>query len=627
MLFETNPIDLSELMAKVLDGRIQLPDFQRPWKWDDERIVSLLSTVTLGYPLGVMMTLETGGSGTRFKPRPLDGSEVAPETEPTELLMDGQQRLTSLFQALASGKPVDTMDVRGKKLIRWYYLDIERSLDPDADREDAILSVPENRKLSDASGRGPIDLSTQKAECAAGLFPLRLVFQPELKEKWMRAYGRDDDARWARWTAFQSSSLKNIESYKVPVIRLTKDTPKEAVCTVFEQVNTKGVQLTVFELLTATYAGDRGYFAAHSTDFQLPEDWQRIKSELSTHAMFADLQDTDFLQAVCLVSTYHQRRGRAGAAGQTAASVKRKDILRLALTEYLTWAPRIVDALRWSAHFLARQGVFGSGDLPYRSQLPPLAAIRTVLGDEADSAEADRKITHWYWCGVLGEQYGGSPDSRLPRDLEQVVSWVRGGKEPTSVALASFPAARLNTMSTRNSAAYKGLYALLMKQGCTDWTYTKEPINADIFADQQVDLALIFPKQWCDKNHIPRERRDSIVNKTPLTNRTHRIIANLPPDIYLEKLETENGLPSDWLDDILSTHLIDAAHLRGAGSGRGGPLRMMDKPAALGAADFDAFYQSRSAKLLELIEATGMRLVSPEAAPESAADYQQEQSA
>ena len=250
-----------------------------------------------------------------------------------------------------------------------------------------------------------------------------------------------------------------------------------------------------------------------------------------------------------------------------------------------------------------------------------------MLGDEADSAEADRKITRWYWCGVLGEQYGGSPDSRLPRDLEQVVSWVRGGKEPTSVALASFPAARLNTMSTRNSAAYKGLYALLMKQGCTDWTYTKEPINADIFADQQVDLALIFPKQWCDKNHIPRERRDSIVNKTPLTNRTHRIIANLPPDIYLEKLEAEDGLPSDWLDDILSTHLIDAAHLREVGSGRGGRLQMTRKPPALSAADFDAFYQSRSAKLLELIQATGMRLVSPEAAPESAADYQEEQSA
>ena len=50
MLFETNPVELKELMTKVATGQIQLPDFQRPWKWDDERIVSLLATVVLGYP-------------------------------------------------------------------------------------------------------------------------------------------------------------------------------------------------------------------------------------------------------------------------------------------------------------------------------------------------------------------------------------------------------------------------------------------------------------------------------------------------------------------------------------------------------------------------------------------------
>lgn len=204
---------------------------------------------------------------------------------------------------------------------------------------------------------------------------------------------------------------------------------------------------------------------------------------------------------------------------------------------------------------------------------------------------------------------------------------MRGGREPTSVALASFPAARLNTMSTRNSAAYKGLYALLMKQGCTDWTYTKEPINADIFADQQVDLALIFPKQWCDTNKIPRERRDSIVNKTPLTNRTRRIIANLAPDIYMEKLEAKAGLPGNWLDDIIATHLVEARYLRGA-NGHGGLLRMTRKQATVNADDFDAFYEARSVRLLELIEdVMGRRAVPREAAPESAADYQQEQSA
>ncbi|MDB4873124.1 MAG: hypothetical protein JWL97_4128, partial [Gemmatimonadales bacterium] len=136
MPFETPQLLLKDLLDQVADGRIQLPDFQRPWKWDDERIVSLLATVSMGYPVGVMMGLETGGPDTRFKPRPLAGATVGHE-EPALLLMDGQQRMTSLFQSLRSSAPVDTMDAKKKKLRRWYYIDIARAIDKDCDREDA----------------------------------------------------------------------------------------------------------------------------------------------------------------------------------------------------------------------------------------------------------------------------------------------------------------------------------------------------------------------------------------------------------------------------------------------------------------------------------------------------------
>lgn len=350
MLFETNPVDLSELVAKARSGKIQLPDFQRPWKWDDERIVSLLATVTLGYPLGVMMTLETGGSGIRFKPRPLDGTDVQPGTEPSELLMDGQQRLTSLFQALASGKPVDTMDARGKKLLRWYYIHIERALDPYVDMEDAILSVPADRKVLDAFGRRlTLDLSTREAECTAGLFPLGLVFDPKERARWRRTYENTNDLHLERWTAFESTSLRSIDSYKVPVIRLTKETPKEAVCTVFENVNTKGIQLTVFELLTATYAADPAYFAEHGVDFHLPDEWRAVRERLAYHEPVNELDDTDFLRAICLVSTHFARKGRPGTDpfAQPAASCKRADILTLPLQEYIQWSPEIESALEW----------------------------------------------------------------------------------------------------------------------------------------------------------------------------------------------------------------------------------------------------------------------------------------
>lgn len=610
MLFKTNPVNLSELIENVRAGKIQLPDFQRPWVWDDERIAALLATVARGYPLGVMMTLETSDSGLRFRPKPLEGVVLPGKVEPEELLMDGQQRLTSLFQALASEQPVDTMDTRRKRLLRWYYIDIERAIDPLGDMEDAIKSVPADRKLPfvDEEGkRGTIDLTTQGAEVAAGMFPLRLIYSSkESKEKstWRRAYEKNDPDRW---DTFQEKVLKQIDTYQVPVIQLTKDASKEAVCSVFENVNTRGVALTVFELLTASYAAEPNYEREHGHYFHLPDNWAAVRGRLASFDAVREIDDTDFLRAICLVSTHYRRKGQPGLDPfrQPAASSKRNDILNLELAEYLRWAPEIESALGWSAAFLARQGIFAAEDLPYRSQMSALAAIRTVLGPEADSPDADEKIDRWFWCGVLGEQYSGSLDSRLPRDLEQVAGWVRGGKEPTSVTEATFSAARLDTMATRNSAAYKGVCGLLLRQGAIDWTYSKEPINATIVFDQFVDIAPIFPKAWCIRHSIPSYRRDSIVNKTLLTNRARRIMGSQSPADYLRQLENEAGLPGPWLDDIVATHLIE--------------------PALLRANDFNAFYAARSEALLALIEsAMGTRAIPQEAAPETIEDYQPE---
>jgi hypothetical protein len=409
------------------------------------------------------------------------------------------------------------------------------------------------------------------------------------------------------WTDFESTVLQSIDKYKVPIIRLTKDTPKEAVSTVFENVNTRGVQLTVFELLTASYAGDPDYILEHGDDFRLPEEWVALKERLAKYDVVREIDDTDFLRAVCLVSTHFLLRGQPGVDpfSLPAARCKRADILSLKLSEYLGWAPQIESALEWCARFLARQGIYFAYDLPYRPQVTALAAIRAVVGDEVDTAEAEDKLSRWFWCGVLGEQYSGSLDSRLPRDLEQVAGWIQGGREPASVTEASFHAARLDTMATRNSAAYKGVYDLLLRQECIDWVYTREPVDAAICLDQQVDIGLIFPKAWCAKHGVEAYRQNSIVNKTLLASRTRQIMGGQAPAEYLRQLETETGLPGNWLDDIVATHLID--------------------PKLLRANDFNAFFQARSAALLALIEsAMGKRAVSPQDAPESVADYQPE---
>lgn len=100
MPFDSPDLNLGALLGDIELGKVQLPDFQREWKWDDPRIASLLATITLGYPVGVVMMLETGGADVSFAPKPLSGVSETATYAPEQLLLDGQQRLTSLFQSL-----------------------------------------------------------------------------------------------------------------------------------------------------------------------------------------------------------------------------------------------------------------------------------------------------------------------------------------------------------------------------------------------------------------------------------------------------------------------------------------------------------------------------------------------
>lgn len=586
---------LRQVLEEIKSGIIQLPDFQRDWKWDDQRIRELIATVTLDYPLGVVMTLETGGQSP-FRARPLTGAEAAQTVVPDLLLLDGQQRLTSLVQALHSDHPVRTVDARNRELRRWYYVDIARAVGSPADRDEAIVSVPADKVLrSDFARKIDLDLSTTELECRAGYFPLHRVFDVEQVDAWQRAFVQVDEANWSLWSKFQRHVLDNVRSFLIPMIKLAASTTKDAVCSVFERVNTGGVPLNVFELLTATYAGDREYERVHGDYYRLPDVWQDIKKSLATsYPVFGRLENSiedglsssDFLQAVALVLTWERKQVRPAAA----VSCKRRDLLDLPLTEFQRLAPRLAGAFEWVGEFLNQQCIVRSADLPYRTQLVPLAAVRAVLGDRTDESVPLERITRWYWCGVLGEMYGGSTESRFTRDVEQLIGWTQeGGETPDTVAEAVFLSDRLDSLATRNSAAYKGIYALLVKQGAVDWYYNEAPLNPGTLLQHSVDIRQIFPKSWFARQQSNDSRANSIVNKTPLSYRASRSMTGSPAS-YLTLLTQESGMRLEWFDDVVATHLID--------------------PVTLREANFESFYADRSKQLLELVNgAMGKRTV------------------
>lgn len=168
--------NLSKLLDEVQSGDMQLPEFQRSWTWDDDRIRGIIATISQGYPMGAIMRLQYGNPDIKFKYRVIEGVK-ANNAIPTHLVLDGQQRLTSIFQSTFSKKPVETKTNKGKEIKRYYYLSIKSCLDKSEDRYDAVLSVPEDRKIKKNFDRDIVlDLSTKELEYKNKIVPCKYYF-------------------------------------------------------------------------------------------------------------------------------------------------------------------------------------------------------------------------------------------------------------------------------------------------------------------------------------------------------------------------------------------------------------------------------------------------------------------
>ena len=128
--FDSTKASLTDLLREITEGKIQLPDFQRGWVWDDNHIRDLLVSIGRSFPIGAIMLLKAGGK-LRFETRPVEGLEdsAARDRAPERLILDGQQRLTTLTQAVSLDTPVHTKTAKGKEIKRHYYFDIRRAMD------------------------------------------------------------------------------------------------------------------------------------------------------------------------------------------------------------------------------------------------------------------------------------------------------------------------------------------------------------------------------------------------------------------------------------------------------------------------------------------------------------------
>jgi hypothetical protein len=235
---------------------------------------------------------------------------------------------------------VRTINAKKQPMKFWYYIDMRVALDANADRQEAFVALREDKRETRDFDRTIVrDLSVENAEYELMLFPTHRIFD---SDEWQMHYAK----YWAYapdkmdlWFRFQNEILAAFKQYQIPVIELGRNNSREAVCLVFEKVNTGGKKLDAFELLTAIFA---------SQDHELRKDWYGdkktgvagVKGQLDQHDVLRGIQSTDFLQSITLLHTLEMRRSdQAAGKGEDARPVvcTREALLRLPLSGYLKY--------------------------------------------------------------------------------------------------------------------------------------------------------------------------------------------------------------------------------------------------------------------------------------------------
>jgi len=520
-LFEdTNPRELKELLGQIHGAEMALPDFQRDFIWDPNATQELILSIALNYPAGSLLRIRNPDN--LFACREFQGAPELKGRRPTYLVLDGQQRLTSLYQAF--------FGVGEHR----YFIDLAKLLDG-ADLEEALFherSSNKNAKRLEAFEAQAAELIVPLSELKEGAGGFSRWSRKALRQ---RPQGENREALEDRLSDIEAQYIQTVDDYRFPVVTLSERTDGAAVCTIFETLNRTGVKLGVFELLTARF-------------WPAGVNLRQLWAEARAHHMSLGEFEVDpyyLLQVVSLVS-------------RVAPACRRSDVLNLKPDTIRELWGRAAEGMARALRFLQEDcGVITPAWVPYGTMLVPLAAFLTKNPMPSGPAEGAvwLRLARWYWCAVFGQAYENAANSQSAKDLGELTRWMTGGEPPDCVVTFRFDPTSLRETTPRQRAVYQGAVGLILKQHPRDF-YKAEVITGATMREDHVDDHHIFPDAFLQKQGVPTRLRDCVLNRTLIDRQTNIRISARGPSEYLPDIEESLKERRREFGTLLASHLL-----------------------------------------------------------------------
>ncbi len=523
--------NLLKLVNEAYSGEVLLPDFQRNFVWTRNDIEELIKSLLEDMFIGTFLILDTNPSQLPFKAIFVQGAElVNPEirANPRKLILDGQQRLTSVFYAVYS----PDIPLKNTENPYAFFIDLEKLAKNEV--EEAVFSWSkkwrEYRSILDDDGNYNYAKLMEKR-----LLPLTIL--------------KDSDAFYDLWYSkykklFAEDIAKKIKSYignilKYEVYTLTlgvqyNDKPEE-IAMLFERINKTGVKLSTYDLLVA-----RLY-----KFIKLREEWEKAYEENHyIKTLSSRIDDTNvpysFIQALAL------------AKGK---SIKARDMLKIdeGVLNKEQWE-KVVNLVENKVlpRFL-NPAKYGVPDV--NRWLPYYPTITLMVAFYLKHRHPDMdKLDTWYWSSVFSERYSGSTETLMMRDFREVSQWFEDDSKIPEVVQQlrvqlSSGVFSLKNVNRRSSAKYKGVFNLLFMNGAKDFHHP------DDLSFNELEDHHIFPKKFLEENKIDVDY-DTALNRTLIFDKTNRKIWKKSPSEYIQDMIRIYGSEAK-VRDILKLHFID----------------------------------------------------------------------
>jgi len=532
MELEWSKNKLLELVRKAYHGEVMLPDFQRNFVWARNNIEELICSLSERMFIGTFLIQRVNPTDVPFKVIPIEGADKINGNfipKPEIIVLDGQQRLTSLFY------PLYSPDIPLKNTTNPYafFIDLqELTID---NIEDVVFSWSkqwrEYKSLID--GTGDYKLSELKKE---KILPLTCL--ADESNFWKLWYGEfrnlfdEDEAQKIE------NYLKNIIDYQVHVLSIPLTEKPEDIAILFERINRTGIKLSIFDLLTA-----RLY-----KFINLRMEWENTFNEKYWLKQIAsnDIKNTKI--------PYYIIQGLALSEGM---SIKARDIIKIDSTTLnkTTWkkAVEILENKILSRLFDVSE--YGIADYRWLSY-PSMISIWLGLFIKAERGEIDidiNKINKWYWSVIFTERYSGSTETKQTKDFKDVVGWLTDANKPPEAVTDMRSKLDIMKIDTKypGSSIYKGVLNLLFRRGAWDF-YEKDKIK---FSVKDLEDHHIFPRKFLESKNVKVEK-DVVLNRTLILSSTNRKISRKAPAIYIEEMIRIHGSEEE-VKRILEKHFIN----------------------------------------------------------------------